>query len=95
MAASRTLEGMIVRNPALHDGRPVIAGTGVTVRTVAGWFKLGYSAEEIAADMPLTLAQVYSALAYYELNREEIEADIEADSEERLMRETGYRPREH
>ena len=93
MAVSQTLEGLIVRDPNLRGGRPIIAGTGVTVRTVVGWYKLGYSAEDIAGEMPLTLAQVYAALTYYHLNQAEIEADIEADSEERLMKETGYKPR--
>ena len=31
-----TLEGLIVRVPELHAGQPVIAGTGVAVRTVVG-----------------------------------------------------------
>ena len=89
MAASRTLEGLIVRNPALHGGRPIIAGTGVTVRTVAGWYKLGDTPEEIAAEMGLELAGVYAALTYYHLNRDEIEADMEANSEANVMKEFG------
>lgn len=81
------LESLIVRQPNLHGGRPVIAGTGVTVRTVVGHYKLGLSAEEIADEMGLPLAGVYASLAYYHLNREEIEADIEANKEARVQRE--------
>ncbi len=77
----------IIANPALRGGRPIIAGTGTTVRTIAELYKLGLSAEEIAGELPLTLAQVYAALAYYHLHTEEIEADIQADAESVLMRE--------
>src|SRR5271166_4188457 len=76
---------LITRTAGLKGGTPHIAGTGVTVRTVALCYKLGMSAEEIAAEYPhLQLAQVYAALAYYHANRPEVEADIaaeEADSE--------------
>ena len=82
-----TLEGMIVKNPQLHSGRPIIAGTGITVRTIVGYYKLGLSAEEIADEMNLELASVYAALAYYHLNREEIEADIIANSEVAVLEE--------
>lgn len=77
-----TLEGLIVRKPELHRGRPVLAGTGVAVRTIVGHYKLGLTPEEIADDVALDLAGVYAALAYYHLNRDEIEADIVANMEE-------------
>lgn len=78
-------EGLITRNPALRGGRPIIAETGVTVRTVAGYYKLGSRAEEIADEMSLPLAGVYAALAYYHRYREEIEADMLANSETAVM----------
>jgi uncharacterized protein (DUF433 family) len=44
------------------------------------WYKQGYTPEEIADQYPyLILAQVYTALAYYHANREEIEADLAAE----------------
>ena len=79
----------IVTDPKLRGGRPIIAGTGTAVRTVAGLYKLGLSAEEIAGELPLTLAQVYAALAYYHLHVDEIEADIQADAESVLIRDAG------
>lgn len=79
----------IITNPTLRGGRPIIAGTGTTVRTIAGLYKLGLSAEEIAGELPLTLAQIYAALAYYHLHTEEIEADIQADAESALMQNAG------
>ena len=84
-----TINDLIVKNAELHNGRPVIAGTGVTVRTIAGLYKLGLNAEEIAGELPLQLVQVYAALAYYHLHTAEIEADIRADSEATLMEEYG------
>lgn len=68
---------MIVRSPSIREGRPRIAGTGVTVQRIVGWYKLGLSPEEIADQFGhLSLAQVHAALAYYHANREAIEADI-------------------
>jgi uncharacterized protein (DUF433 family) len=81
---------LIVRSPEIRGGRPRIAGTGVTVRRIVGWYKLGLSPEEISTEIPhLSLAQVYAALAYYHANREEIEADTAAEEAEaeRLERE--------
>lgn len=89
MNSEQTLAKMIVRDPNLRGGRPIVAGTGTTVRTIAGLYKLGLSVEEIAGELPLTMAQLYAALAYYHLNRAEIDADIEADSEEKLMQGAG------
>ena len=87
--AQSPLDKAIIRDPQLRGGRPIIAGTGVTVRTIVGHYKLGLTPEETADEMSLDLASVYAALAYYHLHRDEIEADILADSEERVMREFG------
>ena len=74
---------LIVHSPEIRSGRPRIAGTGVTVRRVVSWYKLGLSPEEIADQIGhLTLAQVYAALTYYHANREEIEADLAAEEAE-------------
>jgi uncharacterized protein (DUF433 family) len=83
---------LIVRTPEICGGRPRIAGTGVTVRRIVGWYKLGLTPEEIVAEIPhLTLAQVYAALAYYHANREEIEQDIAEEEAvaERLEQQHG------
>lgn len=93
MAISQTLEGLIIKDPKLRGGRPIIAGTGVTIRTIVGYYKLGLTPEEIADEMGLQLAGVYAALAYYHLNRAEIEADIQANTEETVINETGVSPR--
>ena len=81
MVEATTLDGLIVRNPRLRGGRPIIAGTGIMAQTVAGLYKLGYNPEEIAGELPLSFVQVYAALTYYHLHPDEIEAGIREDSE--------------
>ena len=82
---------LIARTPEVRGGRPRIAGTGVTVRRVVGWYKLGLSPEEMADEFGhLSLAQVYAALAYYHANREEIEADLAAEEAEAERLEQGH-----
>jgi uncharacterized protein (DUF433 family) len=79
---------LIERSSEIRKGRPCVAGTGVTVRRIAGWYNLGLTPEEIAAKIEhLNLAQIHAALAYYHANRSEIDTDIaneEAVTEEIL-----------
>ncbi len=77
MASIAEIGTLIDRDPKIRGGRPKIAGTGLTVNRIVGWYKMGMTPEEIALEYPhLTLAQVHAALAYYHANRPEIEADI-------------------
>jgi len=63
MAKVADIGTYIVRTPKIRGGRPHIAGTGVTVRRIVGWYKLGLSPEGIADRIGhLSLAQVYTAL---------------------------------
>lgn len=72
---------LIVQDDQVRSGRPRIAGTGVTVQRVIGWYMLGMSPEDIADRIGhLSLAQVHAALAYYHANREEIEVAMAADN---------------
>lgn len=74
---------LIVRTPDIRAGRARIAGTGVTVRRIVEWYKLGYSPEDIAHEIGhLTLAQVFVALAYYHANQAEIETDLASENTE-------------
>jgi uncharacterized protein (DUF433 family) len=83
MATVANIGSLIVRSPDVRGGRARIAGTGVTVRRVIGWYKLGLSPEEIADRVGhLTLAQVHAALTYYHLNRDDIEEDLTAEAAE-------------
>jgi uncharacterized protein (DUF433 family) len=77
---------LIVRSPEIRRGEPRIAGTGVTVKRIVGWYKLGFDPEEIADKFGhLSLAQVYAALTYYHANRDEIETLL-LDEEETARR---------
>jgi len=92
MVKAADIGSLIVLTPDVRSGRARISGTGVTVRRIVEWYKLGYSPEEIADEIGhVTLAQVFAALAYYHANRDEIEADLanEKDVAERL--ESGHR----
>jgi uncharacterized protein (DUF433 family) len=81
MASAVDIGSLIDRDPAIRGGRPKIAGTGVTVMRIAGWYKMGLTPEEIATQYGhLSLAQVHAALAYYHANPDEIESDL-ADEE--------------
>jgi uncharacterized protein (DUF433 family) len=48
VATAVDIGSLIVQTQGIHGGRPRIAGTGVTVRRVVGWYKLGLIPEEIA-----------------------------------------------
>jgi len=82
MAVAIEIGTLIDRDPSVRGGRPKIAGTGMTVTRIAGWYKAGMTPEEIALEYPhLTLAQVHAALTYYHANQNDIEADLARDEQ--------------
>jgi len=86
---------LIVRTPDIRQGRPRVSGTGVTVRRIVTWYKLGLIPEEIARRIGhLSLAQVHAALAYYHSNKDEIDGDLaeEEAAADKLEREHDLRP---
>ena len=75
--STRTLDEHIEITPGVVGSKPRIAGHRITVQNVAIWHeRLGKSADEIATDYDLTLADVYAALAYYFDHRAEIDESI-------------------
>jgi uncharacterized protein (DUF433 family) len=95
MVGTIEIGSLIDRDRDIRGGRPKIAGTGVTVMRVAGWYKMGLTPEEIAENYGhVSLAQVHAALAYYHANPEEIEADLTQEEAyaEVLDRESGDPP---
>ncbi|MFQ5707010.1 MAG: DUF433 domain-containing protein [bacterium] len=75
---TETLDGHIEIAKGITGGKPRIAGHRITVQNIAIWHELlGRSADEIAAEYDLTLADVYAALAYYYDHRAEIDKSIE------------------
>ena len=91
MTATVTDIGTLIEQTAgICGGRPCVAGTGVSVLRIAGWYKLGWTPEEISRRIGhISLAQVYAALAYYHANQEAVEAEMAAEEADydRLLRE--------
>jgi uncharacterized protein (DUF433 family) len=83
MLATTDIGTLVTRSTDRSDRRPMIAGTRTSVSRVVILYKQGADAVEIARRIShLNLAQVYAALAYYHVNRAEIEAELaEADAE--------------
>lgn len=74
---------LITTSPDIQQGRPIISGTGTSVRRIVALYKQGYSADDIVTDKDyLTLAQVHAALAYYYVNRQAIEQDLAEETTE-------------
>jgi uncharacterized protein (DUF433 family) len=91
MTTVTDIGSLIVRSDNIRGGRSRVAGTGVIVRRIVGWYKQGLSPEEISTEIPhISLAQVYAALTYYHANREEIEADIATEDAEAQRLETQH-----
>ena len=75
--ATKTLDQRIVKTPGICGGKPRIDGHRITIQNVAIWYdRLGWSADEIASEYNLDLADIYAALAYYFANREQVDHAI-------------------
>ncbi len=74
---AKTLDQHIEITPGIAGGKPRIAGHRITVQNIAIWYeRMGKSADEIAAEYDLTLADIHAALAYYFDHREEMDRSI-------------------
>ena len=69
---------LIVSNPNIRSGRPVLAGTTLCVSDIAIQ-KAAHrrDPDEIATFFDISLPQVYAALAHYYAHKAEIDADIQ------------------
>lgn len=86
--AAKTVFPHISTNPEVCHGRPCIAGTRIRVMDVVAAHEQGSSPAELQnyfATRPLTMGEIYAALAYYSDHRDEVEADFAED--ERLTQE--------
>ena len=76
--ATKSLDERIVQTPDVCGGKPRIDGHRITVQNIAIWHdRLGWSADEIANEYDLDVADIYAALAYYFAHREEIDRSIQ------------------
>lgn len=79
----------IERKEGICGSEPVIVGTRLTVRLIAGWYKAGKSADKIVAMYPhVNHAQVYDALSYYYDHKDEIERSLAENTEAYWMEKT-------
>jgi uncharacterized protein (DUF433 family) len=86
--AAKTVFPHITADPDVCHGRPCIAGTRVRVMDIVAAHEQGDTPADLQdylATRPLTLAEIYAALAYYNDHKSEVEADFAED--ERLAGE--------
>jgi uncharacterized protein (DUF433 family) len=80
----------IIRKPGTCGGAPIIRGTRITVRLIAGLWNGGDSVEEIVRSYThLKPSWVYDAISYYLDHREDIDREIEASKIENVLKEHG------
>ena len=73
----------ITSDPGIAAGAPLIEGTRITVRCIAGYYQMGMSVDEILLALShVTLSQAHSALAYYFDHKEKIDRDLAESSDE-------------
>ena len=78
----------IAFDPGIAGGAPIIEGTRITVRCIAGYYQMGMTVDEILASLShLTSSQVHSALAYYFDHQEEIDQDLAESSDEEYWKQ--------
>ena len=72
-----TMNKHIEITPGISGGKPRIAGRRITVENIVIWHeRMGKSADEIANDYDISLADVYAALAYYFDHQKEIDRSL-------------------
>ena len=74
----RTIDEHIEVTLGIVGGKPRIAGHRITVQNIVIWYdRMGKSADEIATEYELDLADIHAALAYYFDHRIEIDESID------------------
>jgi uncharacterized protein (DUF433 family) len=83
---------LIVSTPDTCGGRLRIANTRITVQYIVNEIKSGMSPEEIIEDKPfLSIAGIYTALAYYYANKELLDIEFTRYQEECQPFEVKYK----
>jgi uncharacterized protein (DUF433 family) len=74
---------VVVSDPEIRGGQPVIAGTTIRVTDLAAYHTLGgMTADQLAAQFDLDLAQVFAVLSYYNRHKAALDAEIRANSDQ-------------
>lgn len=86
----------VVRHVGIGNGEPIVKGTRIAVRLIAGYYKRGAAVEEVERDYPfLSAAAIHDTISYYLDHQAEIEALIVENHIESVLRETGLTMDEH
>lgn len=84
---TKILHPYITSAKKIGEGRPIIAGTRTRVSNIVAYYKLGLSPEELAREFPhLTLSHIHDALSYYYEHQEELDREIDEDSEDNIKK---------
>lgn len=77
----------ITSEKEIGGGRSIISGTRTRISNIIAYYKLGLSPEELVREFPhLTLSQIHDALSYYYEHQEEIDREIDEESEDTLKK---------
>jgi len=80
----------IVHTEGVCGGRARIAGSRVPVSTIAELYRQGESVGEIALSYPsVDPAAIHDAVGYYLDHRQEVDAEIESNSLDAVLADTG------
>ena len=72
----------IITSPRIAGGAPIIKGTRIAVRAIAGYYQLGMNVDEILQSLPhLTQSQVHAALTFSFDHQGEIDRDLGRNSD--------------
>lgn len=75
--AAKSIDRLIEINQDVVGGKPRIAGRRISVEDIVVWHEwMGLSADQIASEYSLSLAEIYAALTYYHDNRRKIDRSI-------------------
>jgi uncharacterized protein (DUF433 family) len=67
----------IASDPDKHNGKPRIAGKGITVQHIAALHNHGWTVGDLVEEYELTPGQVHAALSYYFDHKDEIDQAIQ------------------
>jgi len=71
----------IISDSTIRNGQPIIAGTSIRVSDIVGsYIYRGLTPEDIATQYKLSLGQVHSALAYYYVNKSEMDTIMQTEA---------------
>ena len=72
----------IASSPRILNGVPVIKGTRIAVRTIAGYYQLGMTPDEILQSLPhLKQSELHAALTYYFDHQKAIDRDLKQNAD--------------